>query len=44
MDKMSVDAWIFMLSVWALVLTATGYSFYKLLSSERKIGGSDDQD
>lgn len=43
MDKMSTEALVFMLSVWALVISATGYSFYRLLSSKRQIGGSDDE-
>lgn len=43
MDKMSPEAWIFMLSAWILILIATVYSFYRLLTSKRKIGGSSDE-
>jgi hypothetical protein len=39
---MTTSAWMLMLSVWAVILAATGYCFYKLLTSERQFGDSDD--
>jgi hypothetical protein len=36
---MTPMAWILMLSVWAIIIAATGYCFYKLLTSERQFGG-----
>ncbi len=33
---------IFMLvTVWAIILTGTGYCFYKLMTSERNLGGDE---
>ena len=39
---MTPAAWTLMLMVWAFILVATGYCFYKLLSSERQFGDSDE--
>ena len=36
---MTSMAWALMLSVWAVIFIATGYCFYKLLTSERQFGG-----
>jgi hypothetical protein len=38
---MTTMAWIFMLSAWAVIIIATGYCFYRLLTSERQFDGSD---
>jgi hypothetical protein len=38
---MSVSAWIFMLLVWGAIFASTGYCFYKLLTSERRLDGGD---
>ncbi len=35
---MSTDAWIFMLSSWAVIATMTIYCFYRLLASSRHFG------
>lgn len=35
---MSGSAIIMIVVVWGIILTATGYCFYKLLNSERKFG------
>jgi len=34
---MTGSAWVFMLSVWAIVIGCTVYCFKKLLSSERRL-------
>jgi len=36
---MTPQAWAFMTVVWTLVLVCTGWSFYKLLTSKRDLGG-----
>jgi hypothetical protein len=38
---MTPMAWILMLSVWAVIIAATGYCFYKLLTSERQFNSED---
>lgn len=38
---MTTLAWIFMLSAWTIILIATLYCFYRLLTSERQFDGSD---
>lgn len=35
------EAWVFMLTVWTIIAVATGYCFWKLLTSERDLGGGD---
>ena len=35
---MSLSAWVFMLSVWSVILVMTGYCFYKLLTSKIQLG------
>ena len=36
MSHMTPEAWVFMLSVWAVIIGLTGYCFYKLLVSPRQ--------
>ena len=36
---MTPDAMAFMGAVWAMILINTGYCFYKLLTSERRLDG-----
>jgi hypothetical protein len=38
---MTTEAWVFMIAVWAVIIALTGYSFWKLLTSERQLGGED---
>jgi hypothetical protein len=38
---MTMAAWAFMLSVWGLIIGSTGYCFWKLLTSEKQLGGDD---
>jgi hypothetical protein len=38
---MTPSAWVFMLSVWAIVCGSTAYCFWKLLTSERRLDGGD---
>lgn len=35
---MTTQAILFMLAVWGVIATATGYCFYKLLNSPRRFG------
>lgn len=35
---MTPQAWALMLIVWAVILMATGFCFYKLLTSKRQFG------
>ncbi len=39
---MTISAMIFMSAVWTVTAVATGYCFYKLLTSKRRLD-SDDQ-
>ncbi len=39
---MTLNAWIFMISVWAIVLSATGYCFFRLLTSDQRLDSHDD--
>ena len=34
---MTTSAWVFMISVWAIVISSTLYSFAKLLSSDQQL-------
>lgn len=36
-SDMTMDAWIFMLLSWAVIIGAVGYCFWKLLNSKRKL-------
>jgi hypothetical protein len=36
---METSAWIFMSVVWALIIGATVYCFWKLLTSQRRLDG-----
>jgi hypothetical protein len=38
---MTASAWAFMLIVWSLVIGATSYCFWKLLSSQRRLDGDE---
>lgn len=38
---MSATAWLFLALVWGIILINTGYCFYRLLASERQLGGDD---
>lgn len=38
---MSSAAWIFMLIMWTIITGMTGYCFYRLLTSERQLGGDE---
>lgn len=38
---MSGSALAFMLAVWAVIAGMTGYCFYKLLTSERRLDGGE---
>lgn len=38
---MTTEAWVFMLTAWAVIIGATGYCFWKLLTSERDLGGGE---
>lgn len=38
---MSATAWLFLTLVWGIILINTGYCFYRLLTSERQLGGDD---
>ena len=40
---MTATALTLMLVVWLVILTATGYCFYKLLSSDRQFGQHEEQ-
>lgn len=40
---MSVSAIVCLAIVWTLVISGNGYCFYKLLTSPRHIGSSDDE-
>ncbi|HMP01962.1 MAG TPA: hypothetical protein PKD86_02715 [Gemmatales bacterium] len=39
---MTQGAWIFMLSVWTVVIGMTGFCFYKLLTSKRQLNNGDE--
>ena len=39
---MTPQAWAFMLTVWAVVIGMTGYCFFKMLTSGRKLDGDDE--
>lgn len=38
---MEPQAWVFMIAAWVVILSMTGWCFYKLLTSERQLGGED---
>jgi hypothetical protein len=38
---MTNSAWLFLVAAWSVILTCTGYCFYKLLFSDRSFGGDD---
>jgi hypothetical protein len=38
---MTPIAWGLMIVVWSVILAATSYCFFKLLSSERQFGGDE---
>jgi hypothetical protein len=38
---MSIEAWFFLGVAWAVILSMTGYSFYKMLTSERDLTAGD---
>jgi hypothetical protein len=38
---MATEAWIFLVIVWGAILANTGYCFWKLLTSERRLDGED---
>ena len=40
---MTTEAIVFMLGVWGVVLTATSYCFYRLLTSKRQLGGDEEK-
>ena len=37
---MTGEAWVFMIGVWAIIIGATVYCFWKLLTSERRLEGT----
>lgn len=39
---MTGEAWVFMVIVWAVIIGMTGYCFWKLLTSERQLGGGEE--
>ena len=39
---MTTSGLILMLAVWGVILANTGYCFYKLLTSERRLQGEDE--
>lgn len=40
---MTTEAWVFMLLVWAVIIGMTGYCFAKLVTSDRRLGGEDEE-
>lgn len=38
---MTIAAWTFMILMWGVIAGMTGYCFYRLLTSERQLGGDD---
>lgn len=38
---MTTEAWIFLFVVWGVILANTGYCFWKLLTSERRLDGDE---
>ncbi|GIW82950.1 MAG: hypothetical protein KatS3mg105_4757 [Gemmatales bacterium] len=44
MNHMTLSAWVFMLTVWAIVIGCAAYCFYKLLTSERQLDDDDNED
>ena len=38
---MTPEAWIFMAAAWAVIIGMTGYCFWKMLTSERQLGGDE---
>jgi hypothetical protein len=38
---MTTSAWVFMLSMWTLIIGMTAYCFYRVLFSSRPLGGSE---
>jgi hypothetical protein len=43
MTAMTATAIGFMLAVWGVIIWGTGYCFYRLLTSERRLDGGDDE-
>ncbi|MGE3806924.1 MAG: hypothetical protein AB7K24_19845 [Gemmataceae bacterium] len=41
---MTAAAWTFMIVVWTLIISQTGYCFYKLLSSPKQLDSGGDTD
>lgn len=39
---MTTEAWIFMLSAWSITFVMTSYSFYRMLTSQRRLDGDDE--
>jgi len=35
---MTSNAWVFMIASWAIIISATLYCFYKLLTSDKQLG------
>jgi hypothetical protein len=42
-EGMTPQAWVFMTLVWAVVIGMTAYCFFKLMISDQKLGGPDDE-
>lgn len=38
---MTTSAWVFLIFVWSIILSMTSYCFYKLLTSDRGLGGDE---
>lgn len=38
---MADSAWVFLGVVWGMIILNTGYCFYKLMTSERRLDGQD---
>lgn len=43
-DPMQPSAWLFMLTVWAVIIGFTIFCFYTLLTSERQLGGAEPEE
>jgi hypothetical protein len=43
MEAMTPAAWVFMLVVWSFVGGCTGYCFWKILSSPRRLDADNEQ-
>lgn len=40
---MTTQAWSFMILAWLLIISQTGYCFWKLLSSERQLDDDEEE-